>query len=139
MSPDAPADLFGKALVKFRLVGALRRLPHALIEPVSVVTDEDAPAAGLDAVEDNLGGLSRRSRRFVAERARAIERDLLNILVRHRRGVDADAFQPLPCRQDFVLTQAIRLGAILDLAGIRDDRGADMTGHYHGTFEVRRV
>src|SRR5262245_11780877 len=50
-SADAPADFLGKALVELGLVGALRRLTHALVEPLRVVADEDAPLPGLDPIE----------------------------------------------------------------------------------------
>ena len=43
------------------VVGALRRLPHPLVEPLRIVADKDTPLAGLDAVEDDFGGLRARS------------------------------------------------------------------------------
>src|SRR3954469_8738771 len=51
-SPDPPADLGGKALVEIEIVGRLRLLAHAFVEPLRVVADQDAPALGLDAVEN---------------------------------------------------------------------------------------
>ena len=69
----------------------------------------------------------------------AFQRDRLNILVRHRRCVDAHALQPLAGRQDLVGAQLIGFAAGLDLAGVRDDRGADMARHHDRTFDMRRV
>src|SRR5260370_6831927 len=54
-----PAGLGGEALVKLRLIGAFRRLPHPLVEPVGVVTDQNAPAFGLDTIENYFNGLGR--------------------------------------------------------------------------------
>jgi methyl-accepting chemotaxis protein len=86
-----PADLGGKALVELGVIGALRRLPDALVEAVGVVADQDAPALGLDAVEDDLGRggavIGASSRKLRARSAAS----LLDILIRHRRGIDADA------------------------------------------------
>jgi hypothetical protein len=45
-----------KALVKLRVIRAFRRLPHALVEPVGIVADQNAPALGLDAIENDLVG-----------------------------------------------------------------------------------
>src|SRR3954454_21493318 len=51
-SPHPPADLGGKALVEIEIVGRLRLLAHAFVEAMGVVADQDAPALGLDAVEN---------------------------------------------------------------------------------------
>src|SRR5665213_407203 len=90
--PDPPADLLRKTAVKFIIIGARRPLAHTLVEAVRIVADQDAPALSLDAVEDDLCGLSRRRRRLVAKTAGAIGRDFLDVLVRHWLRVDADAF-----------------------------------------------
>src|SRR4030088_2720105 len=77
-----PTDLFDKALVELRLIGAFRRLPDALVEAVGIVADQNAPAPGLDAVENDFCRGGGRGRRLVAKTARAIERDLLDVFVR---------------------------------------------------------
>jgi hypothetical protein len=59
VSPQPPAGLLGKALIKLRRIGLLRRLPHPLVEPDGVIADQDAPALGLDAVEDDFCRLRR--------------------------------------------------------------------------------
>ena len=66
-SAQPPADLFRKALEELRRIGLLRRLPHALVELVGVVADQDAPALSLDAVEDDFSRGRSRRRRLVAE------------------------------------------------------------------------
>src|ERR1700737_2878231 len=73
-----PAHFGCKTLVKLSLVSALRRLSHALVEPVSVVTDQNTPALHLDAIENDLCRRGRRGRRLLAETARTIKRDLLD-------------------------------------------------------------
>ena len=89
-SPEPPADLGGKALEEFGVIGALRRLPHALVEPVGVVADQNAPALGLDAIEDDLRGRGRRGRRFLEEAARALGGD--------RPGYPRPTSAPRRCR-----------------------------------------
>src|SRR4051795_3370806 len=49
-----PADLVPVALIELGRVGFLRRLAHAGVQRMGVVADQDAPALGLDAVEDDL-------------------------------------------------------------------------------------
>src|ERR1700676_249691 len=116
--PQPPADLLDKALVELGVIGALRRLPHELIEAVGIVADQDAPVLGLNAVENDLGCGRRCGRRLVAKTAGAIECDLLNVLIRHRPGVDAHALQTLARREHFVVTQTFGFTAALDLAGV---------------------
>src|SRR5262245_7202166 len=77
-SADAPADFLGKALVELGLVGTLRRLTHALVKPLRVVANQDAPLPGLDSIENDLGGLRRRGRRVLEKAARAIVGGLLD-------------------------------------------------------------
>src|SRR6267142_539065 len=134
-----PADLGGNALEELGVVGALRRLPDALVEAVGVVADQDAPAPGLDAVEDDLCRRRRGHGSLVAKGPGTIGRNLLNVLIRHRRRVDAHALETLAGHRDFDLAQALGFATALDLAGIGNDRGADMAGHHHGAFDVRRV
>src|SRR5262245_10145261 len=78
---EAPADRVAIALVECWRVDLFRRLAHARVELMCVVADQDAPALRLDAIENDLCGLRRRRRSLVAERARAVERALLNVLV----------------------------------------------------------
>src|SRR5947209_6568210 len=51
-SRDAPAGRAREILEKVDVVGALRRLAHAAVDLLRILADEDAPAIGLDAVED---------------------------------------------------------------------------------------
>src|SRR6202048_468831 len=87
-SSQPPADLLRKALVELGRVGLVRRLPHARIELVGVVADQDAPAIGLDAIEDDPGRRRRRGRRLIVKLLGTIERDLLDVPVRHRLRID---------------------------------------------------
>src|ERR1700682_601157 len=72
-SPQPPADLGREALVKLGLVGLFRRLPHPLVEAMGVVADQDAPAFGLDAVENDFCRGGSGGRRLVAKTAGASE------------------------------------------------------------------
>jgi exodeoxyribonuclease-3 len=137
--PYPPADLCRKALIELRLVGAVRGLPHALVEPVGVLADQDTPAPGLDTGEDDRRRRSRGHRSFVTETPRAIGGDLLNILIRHRLRVDAHALQAKPRLQDFVWIERVGFTAALDLAGIGNDGRADVAGHHDRAFDMRRV
>src|ERR1044071_893346 len=56
-SGNAPAGRAREFLEEIDVVGALRRLAHAAVDLMRVLADEDAPAVGLDAVEEDLGGL----------------------------------------------------------------------------------
>ncbi len=62
-----PAHFGGEALEEFGVIGLLRRLPDPFIEATGVVADQNAPALGLDAVENDLGGGGSRGRRLVAK------------------------------------------------------------------------
>src|SRR5205823_13649707 len=55
-SGNAPAGGAREFLEEVDVVGALRRTAHAPIDLLRVLADEDAPAVGLDPVEDDLGG-----------------------------------------------------------------------------------
>src|SRR5207247_6142179 len=52
-SAQPPADLGGKALVEFGVIDTFRRLAHPLVEAVGIVADQNAPAFGLDALEND--------------------------------------------------------------------------------------
>src|SRR5712671_3176363 len=80
---DPPTHLLRDALVELGLIGAFRRLPHPLVEPVGVVADQNAPALGLDAIEDDPGGLGGGHRRILKEAAGAFGHRCPNVLVRH--------------------------------------------------------
>src|ERR1035437_9294975 len=138
-SPQPPADLGRKALVELGVVGAFGRLPHALVEPAGVVADQDAPAFGLDAVENDLGGGRRGRRRILAKAAGALRRKRLYVLIRHLGGVDAHGGDAYARQRDFALAQAVGIGAALHFAGIGNDGGADVAGHHDRAFDVRRV
>src|SRR5882757_4653883 len=77
--PQAPTHLFRKALEKLGLIGPFRRLPHAFVEAVGVVADQNAPAFGLDAIEDDAGGLGGGGRRLLKEAAGAFGHGCLNV------------------------------------------------------------
>src|ERR1700687_5010215 len=81
--PEPPANLLSKTLVELRLIGPFRHLPHALVEPMGVVTDQNAPVLRLDAIEDDPGRSGGRGRRILAKAAGAFGRYPLNILIRH--------------------------------------------------------
>ena len=49
------------------VVGAFRRLAHHFVDLVSIRPDENAPAIGLDPIEDDRGGLCRAGQRLVTK------------------------------------------------------------------------
>src|SRR5476649_636320 len=77
-----PAHLGDKALIELRLIGTLWGLPDPLVEPVGVA-DQNAPAPGLDAIEDHLCRRSSRHGSLVTKGPRPVGGDLLNIFIRH--------------------------------------------------------
>src|SRR4051812_49238968 len=73
-TPDAPAGLGGEGLEEGVVIGALGSLPDALVEDLGVVADEDAPAVGLDPVENDPRRCRGRHRGLVLEASRALDR-----------------------------------------------------------------
>src|ERR1700730_13689632 len=53
-SPEPPVDLLDKALVELGIVGAFRALAYALVEPVRIVADQDAPAPLLHPIQEGF-------------------------------------------------------------------------------------
>src|SRR3954469_6991456 len=105
--PQPPADLRGKTFKELAIVGALRRLPDALVEPARIIADEDPPLLRPDAVENDLRRLCRRGRRLLEEAPRALSGERLDIFIRHRVGVDSHGFQALPRLPDVVLAEPV--------------------------------
>jgi hypothetical protein len=52
-----PPRRAGEFIEERDVVGAFRRLAHHFVDLVSIRPDENAPAIGLDAVEDDRRGL----------------------------------------------------------------------------------
>src|SRR4051794_9160473 len=117
-SSQPPADLLAIAVVELGRIRLLRRLAHADVELVGVVADQDAPATGLDTVEDDLCRGRCRSRCILEKAPRTVERELLDVLVRHFGGVGAYALHPLAGHLDFDISQALGLASGLDLARV---------------------
>src|SRR5580704_10110426 len=99
-SPYPPADLFDKTPVEFDIIGMLRRLSDALVEPVGVVANQNAPALGLDAIENDPGCRRCRRRRLLKKSPGAFGGGVLDIVVRHRSLVDTYPPQALARLQD---------------------------------------
>src|SRR5580704_17920030 len=76
-SPYPPADLFDKTPVEFDIIGMLRRLSDALVEPVGVVANQNDP-----------GCRRCRRRRLLKKSPGAFGGGVLDIVVRHRSLVD---------------------------------------------------
>ena len=88
-----------------------------------VVADENAPALGLDAIEDDLGRGSRRGRRLVAERARAVERDGYLVLGAAETVVGlTDSFKPLSERRGLYVPNSSPRAAAPRLAVVAGGR-----------------
>ena len=79
--PSFPADFLGQTLEEIDVVGAFRRLAHPPVDLFGVLADQDAPAVGLDAVEDDLGGLGGRGRRVLEEAPRPLVGELADVVV----------------------------------------------------------
>src|SRR5262249_25351855 len=92
-APDLPADLLRERRVEIRPRAPLRRSAHALIEQLGILADQNAPALGLDAIEDDLRRLCRRGRRLLEEAPRPLDRRFLDIGVAHLGFVDAGIAQ----------------------------------------------
>src|SRR4051794_33983318 len=88
-SGNAPAGRAREVLEEIDVVGVLRRLAHASVDLLRVLADEDAPAVGLDAVEDDLGGFRRTGRRLLGKSPLALGDDVADVVVGHRRDVAA--------------------------------------------------
>src|SRR5205814_10568336 len=80
-SGNAPAGRTRELLEEIDVVGALRRAAHAPVDLLRVVADEDAPAVGLDPVEDALGGFRRTGRRLLGKSPLALGDDVAAVVV----------------------------------------------------------
>src|SRR5204862_560619 len=138
-SGNAPAGRARELLEKIDVVGALRRAAHASIDLMRVLADEDTPAVGLDAVEDDLGRFRRTGRRLLGKSPLALGDDVADVVVGHRRDVAAHRGEPRPRLRELLLGHRVGLTAALDLARVQWDRRADMAGHDDRAFDVRGV
>src|SRR5580693_8601565 len=84
-----PPHFLGETVEEIEVVGPFRGLAHPLVDPFGVGADQDAPAVGLDAVEDDLGGLGGAGWRVLEEAPGALLGQLGDIAVRQVRHVDA--------------------------------------------------
>jgi chromosome segregation protein len=79
--PDAPTALGGEAFEKVAVVSVLGVLAHALIEHMRVFSYSDAPALGLDAIENDGRRLSRACRRVLEKAPRPLGPSRLKVVV----------------------------------------------------------
>src|SRR3984893_10861592 len=89
-----PPHFLCETVEEIEVVGAFRGLAHPLVDPFGIGADQDAPAVGLDAVEDDLGGLGGAGRRFLDEAPRPFFGELGDVAVRQVRHVDAHRGHP---------------------------------------------
>src|SRR5271166_2790571 len=136
---ETPAALGSKALEEVEVVGAFRRLSHQFVDSKRVLADQDAPTIRLDAVEDDGRCLRGGGWSVVDEASRPLYHHCLDVRVGHGGNVHACRRSALAGLRDLCGAQRVRLAAAMDLAGIGDNRGADMTGHDDRTFDVRRM
>src|SRR5260370_25006568 len=134
-----PPHFLGETVEEIEVVGAFRGLAHPLVDPFGVGGDQDAPAVGLDGVEDDLGGLGGAGRRVLDEAPRPFLGKPGDVAVRQVRHVDAHRGHPRAHLGDFLGVHRVRVVAALDLARVLDDRSADMARHDDGALDVRRV
>src|SRR3981081_4458053 len=67
---DLPPHFLGETVEEIEVVGAFRGLAHPLVDAFGIGADQDAPAVGLDALEDDFGGLGGPGRRLLDEAPR---------------------------------------------------------------------
>ena len=84
-----PPRRAGEFIEERDVVGAFRRLAHHFVDLVSVRPDENAPAIGLDAVEDDRRGLCRAGQRLVAKTPLELAHKVAQLIIRQLRDVAA--------------------------------------------------
>src|SRR5712664_1574950 len=117
-----PPYFLGETVEEIEVVGAFRGLAHPLVDPFGVGADQDAPAVGLDALEDDFGGLGGAGRRLLDEAPRPFLGKPGDVAVRQVRHVDAHRGDPCAHLGDFLGIHGVRIVAALDLARVLDDR-----------------
>src|SRR5262249_43044301 len=97
---ELPAHFPGQRLEEIDVVGSLRRLAYQPVDLFGVLADQDAPALGLDAVEDDLGGFGGGRRRILEEAPRSLMGSLGDVLVGQIGDVDAHRGDASPYLRD---------------------------------------
>jgi len=97
---------------------------------VSVRSDEDAPAIGLDTVEDDGRGLCRAGQRLVTKTPLELGHEVSQLIIRQLRDVAAQQSKTLSRLRENSSINRVRFAiAAMDLAGVGADRGPDLAGH----------
>src|SRR6202040_1430794 len=135
-----PPRRAGEFIEERDVVGAFRRLAHHFVDLVSIRPDENAPAIGLDAVEDDRRGLCRAGQRLVTKTPLERGHEVTQLIVRQLRDVAAQQSKALPRLGETSSIDRVRFAiAAVDLARVGADRGPDLAGHDNRAFDVRRV
>src|SRR5215469_9018310 len=114
-----PPRRAGEFVEERDVVGAFRRLAHHFVDLVSVRPDENAPAIGLDAVEDDGRGLRRAGQRLVTKTPLELRHEISQLIVRQLRDVAAQQSKALPRMGETGSTDRIRFAiAAVDLARV---------------------
>ena len=77
-----PPSLAGEFIEERDIVGAFRRLAHHFVDLVSVRPDEDAPAIGLDACEDDRRSLRRAGQCLITKTLLEVAHEIAQLIVR---------------------------------------------------------
>src|SRR6202007_1333793 len=103
---------------------AFRRLAHHFVDLVSVRPDENAPAIGLDAVEDDGRGLCRAGQRLVAKTPLAPGHEVTQLIIRQLGDVAAKQSKSLSRLRETGSIDRVRFAiAAVELARVGGDRG----------------
>src|SRR6201993_4819720 len=122
------------------VVGAFRRLAAHFGDLGSVRPDENPPAIGLDAVEDDGRGLCSAGQRLFAKTPLELGHEVAQLIIRQLRDVAAQQSKSLSRLRETGSIDRVRFAiAAVDLARVGADRGPDLAGHDNRAFDVRRV
>src|SRR5262249_2598819 len=91
-----PPRCTGEFIEERDVVGEFRRLAHHFVDLLSVRPDENAPAIGLYAVEDDGRGLCRAGQRLVTKTLLELGHEFTQLIVRQLRDVAAQQGKAFP-------------------------------------------
>src|SRR5215470_1732614 len=91
-----PPRRAGEFIEERDVVGAFRRLAHHFVDLVSIRPYENAPAIGLDAVDDDRRGLCRAGQRLLTKTALEFGHEITHLIVRQLRDVTAQQSKAFP-------------------------------------------
>src|SRR5262249_19650733 len=110
------------------------------VDLVSIRPDENAPAIGLDAVEDDGRSLCCAGQRLVAKTPLDLGHEVTQLIIGQLRDVAAQQGKSLSRLRETGSIDRVRFAiAAVDLACVGADRGPDLARHDDRALDVRRV